>query len=166
MIFSILFSLCSFFSPVFLGDHQALLRADPAVAVPAGLGPSAGAQGLSPAGNVTVNASSSEWSDPALAAGQPVGGGVMAYAPLFLMLGVMYVLVLRPQQKKAAELQKMLKGLKAGDEVVTSSGLIGKIHAINDASTVVTLEIAHQVRVKLLKSQVAQIVKGEIKELS
>lgn len=87
----------------------------------------------------------------------------MAFLPFILMFGVIYFLMIRPQQKKAKEQQSMLGALKHGDEVVTTSGLLGKVTGITDR--VVTLEVADDVRVKMLKSQVAQVVKGSVKDL-
>lgn len=91
-------------------------------------------------------------------------GGIMAFAPFILMFGVLYFLVLRPQQKKMKEQQSMITALKHGDEIVTNSGILGKITGITDK--VVTLEVADNVRVKMLKSQVSQVVKGSIKDLA
>lgn len=91
-------------------------------------------------------------------------GGLMAFAPFLLMFGVLYFLVLRPQQKKMKEQQEMISNLKHGDEVVTASGILGKVTGITDK--VVTVEVADNVRVKMLKSQVSQVVKGSIKDLA
>lgn len=91
-------------------------------------------------------------------------GGILAFAPFILMFGVLYLLVLRPQQKKVKEQQALLSSLKHGDEVITTSGMLGKVTGITDK--VVTLEVADEVRVKMLKSQVSQIVKGQIKDLA
>jgi preprotein translocase subunit YajC len=97
----------------------------------------------------------------AQAAQQP--GGFMAFVPFVLMFAVLYFLVLRPQQKKLKEQQAMLAALKHGDEVVTASGLLGKVTGITDK--VVTLEVADDVRVKMLKNQVTQVIKGSVKDL-
>jgi preprotein translocase subunit YajC len=91
-------------------------------------------------------------------------GGIMAFAPFLLMFGVMYFLVLRPQQKKLKEQQEMISALKQGDEVVTASGLLGKVTGMTEK--VITVEIAQDVRVKMLKSQVSQVIKGSIKDLA
>jgi len=80
--------------------------------------------------------------------------------PILLMFGVLYFLMIRPQQKKAKEQQAMLGALKHGDEIVTGAGIIGKITGITDK--VVTIEIADNVKMKVLKGQITQIVKGQI----
>ncbi len=91
-------------------------------------------------------------------------GGLMAFAPFILMFVVLYFLVLRPQQKKIKEQQNMLGSLKHGDDVITASGLLGKVTGITEK--VVTLEVADNVRVKMLKNQVTQVVKGSFKDLA
>ena len=80
------------------------------------------------------------------------------------MFGVLYFLVLRPQQKKIKEQQTMLSTLKHGDEIVTTSGILGKVTGITEK--VVTVEVADNVRVKMMKSQVSQVVKGSVKDLA
>jgi len=84
--------------------------------------------------------------------------------PFVIMLGVMYFLMIRPQQKKMKEHQGMIGALKNGDEVITSSGIIGTIQGMSEK--VVTLEISKNVQIKILKSQVNQVVKGQIQELN
>ena len=83
---------------------------------------------------------------------------------LVLMMGLLYFMMIRPQQKRMKEHQSMLGAMKTGDEVVTNSGILGKIAGMNDK--VVTLEVAEKVQLKMLKSQIAQIRKGELKDLS
>lgn len=102
-------------------------------------------------------------SAPAASAGASGPGGLMGFAPFILMFVVLYFLVLRPQQKKIKEQQSMLSSLKHGDDVVTASGLLGKVTGITEK--VVTLEVADNVRVKMLKSQVSQVVKGQLKDV-
>ncbi len=90
------------------------------------------------------------------APGGPGGGAGCAAAqilPLVLMFAVIYFLLIRPQQKQAKQHQTLLTGLKKGDEVVTQGGLVGRIHAVTDR--IVTLEVARDVRVRVLKQQVA-----------
>ena len=58
----------------------------------------------------------------------------------------------------------MLGQLKQGDEVITTSGILGTVRGLTEK--VVTLEIADDVKIKILKSQVSQVVKGQIKDLT
>lgn len=89
------------------------------------------------------------------AAGDAAGGapqGVMQMVPLVLIFAVFYFLLIRPQQKRAKEQQEMIKALKKGDAVVTSGGLHGVITGLTD--TVITLEIADNVRVKVSRAHI------------
>jgi preprotein translocase subunit YajC len=85
--------------------------------------------------------------------------------PLLMVLAfmaLMYLVIFRPQQKKAKEHQALLAKLAAGDEVVTSGGILGRITEVGD--TFVTLEVADGVRVKVQKFQVTQLMpKGSLK---
>lgn len=121
-----------------------------------------------PAGSQVADAAASAASSSgqAAAAGQPGQPGLMGMLfPFLMMFGVIYFLMIRPQQKKFKEQQAMLTQLKHGDEVVTSAGLLGTIRGITDK--VVTLELDEDVRVKVLKSTVAQVLKGQqVKDLA
>jgi preprotein translocase subunit YajC len=78
-------------------------------------------------------------------------------APMAMILGVFYFLLIRPQQQKAKEHEDFVKGLKKGDLVVTSSGLYGRIVDIKEDD--VTLEIAPNVRVRYERTKIAGAVK-------
>ena len=85
---------------------------------------------------------------------QADGPGLLGSAvPFLLIFGVMYFLIIRPQQKQAKEQQSFLAQLKKGDEVVLQSGLFGRIAAVGDAD--LTVEIAPNVKVRVLKTAVA-----------
>jgi len=100
--------------------------------------------------------------DTAYALGAPGGGGSPGGADpgFFIMMAVLfaifYFLIIRPQQKKQKELKKMLTSLNYGDLVLTSGGLQGKITGLTD--TVVTLEVADKVRVKVSRSFIISIL--------
>lgn len=72
---------------------------------------------------------------------------------LVLMFVVFYFLLIRPQQKKTKALREMLGALKAGDQIVTSGGIYGRITGISDQTLVI--EIAPQVRIKVQRASVA-----------
>jgi preprotein translocase subunit YajC len=84
------------------------------------------------------------------------GGGFGAMVPLLLMFAIFYFLLIRPQQTKQKKHRELLSSLARGDMVVTVGGLHGKITGITD--TMVTLEIAEKVRVKVGRSYVAGMV--------
>ena len=54
--------------------------------------------------------------------------------PMLLIIGVFYMLLIRPQQKRQKELQQTISQLKAGDRVVTTGGVIGTITTVSDTS--------------------------------
>ena len=61
-------------------------------------------------------------------------GGLVQLLPILLIIGVFYVLLIRPQQKRQRELQETISQLKAGDRVVTNGGIIGVITNVRDTS--------------------------------
>lgn len=90
----------------------------------------------------------------AYAAGGATGGagGIASFIPLILIFGVFYFMLIRPQQKQAKLQQAFLDELKTGNKVVTKGGIHGTITGITD--TVVTLEIADKVRIKVSRSSI------------
>jgi preprotein translocase subunit YajC len=72
---------------------------------------------------------------------------------MVLIIGVMYLIVLRPQMRKQKEVQRMLSELKKGDDVVTTGGIVGRISGIKDDE--VTLQVQEGVRLRVLRSAVA-----------
>lgn len=90
------------------------------------------------------------------------GGGMGQILILVVFVVVFYFLLIRPQQKRAKEHAAMLSKIGAGDEVVTSGGILGRIHEIND--NFVTVEIADGVRIKVQRAQITSLVpKGTYK---
>jgi preprotein translocase subunit YajC len=99
-----------------------------------------------------------------LAFAQMAGGGgapsaLINFAPLILVFVVFYMLLIRPQQKKAKDHQAMLGQLKKNDEVMTSGGIYGKVVALTE--TIVTLEVAPNVRIRVHRPQISDIVTGD-----
>ncbi|HPX62020.1 MAG TPA: preprotein translocase subunit YajC [Deltaproteobacteria bacterium] len=78
------------------------------------------------------------------------------FVPLILMFAIFYFLLIRPQQKKAKEHKALMADLKKGDNVLTASGIYGKIVSVEDSQ--VNLEIANGVVIKLVKEHVAAVV--------
>ncbi|HZJ44599.1 MAG TPA: preprotein translocase subunit YajC [Pyrinomonadaceae bacterium] len=75
-------------------------------------------------------------------------GALGQFLPVILIIGVFYVLLIRPQQKRQRELQETISNLKVGDRVVTSGGIKGRITTVRDSSFVIisaeksTLEVS------------------------
>ena len=82
--------------------------------------------------------------------------------PIGIMLFLFYFMLLRPQAKRSKEQQTLLKSIKKGDDVLTSSGVFGKITGLTD--TVVTLEVSEGVRIKMLRSNVVGLSDAHLKE--
>jgi preprotein translocase subunit YajC len=61
-------------------------------------------------------------------------GGFGFLLPMILVFGVFYLLLIRPQQRKQRQLQATIAELKAGDKVVTTGGIVGKITEVRDTS--------------------------------
>ncbi|MBN2344577.1 MAG: preprotein translocase subunit YajC [Deltaproteobacteria bacterium] len=80
---------------------------------------------------------------------------------IVLMFAVFYLLLIRPQQKKAKEHQKMLDAVGKGAEIVTNGGLIGRVVSVKD--NVLTVELADKVRVRVLRTQVAGLYEAVVK---
>jgi preprotein translocase subunit YajC len=98
----------------------------------------------------------------AYAQGGPGVGGpgpLVTILPFILIFVIMYFMVIRPQQKKSKEHQEMLNKLKRNDEVMTSGGIYGKV--IDLKETVVTLEVAPNVRVRVHRPQISAVLTGE-----
>jgi len=74
------------------------------------------------------------------------------FLPIFLIVGIFYFIVIRPQQKEMQAHQELLAGLLKGDKVVTATGLHGKIAEVREAEVV--LEVADKVRVTFDKTAI------------
>ena len=96
----------------------------------------------------------------AQAAAAPAAGGgpslIMAFAPWLLVFAIFWLLVLRPQQKRAKEMRARLGAVKKGDQVITGGGLLGRVTRVDDDQ--VEVEIAQGVRVKALKSMLTDVI--------
>ena len=74
-----------------------------------------------------------------------------------LIIGIFYMLVFQPQQKKMKEHQNMVNNLAKGDEVVTAGGLIGKVTKIKADSNEVEVELAKDVRVNVVQATISDV---------
>jgi len=103
---------------------------------------------------------SDAWAEAAPAAAQDAG--LMGFLPLIIIFVIFYFLLMRPQMKRAKEHRKMVEALGKNDEVVTSGGILGKVTDVEES--MITVEIAEGVRVKVQKSAVSSILpKGTVK---
>lgn len=84
--------------------------------------------------------------------------GLVQLAPLLFVLVIFYFFLVRPQQKRMAEYQKLVSSLRRGDRIVTSGGIIGTIHKVETSSPDVTVEIADGVRVRVQRNAIAEVL--------
>ena len=90
---------------------------------------------------------------------QAAGGGsaFTSFIPLILIFAIMYFLLIRPQQKKAKDHKAMVAAVRRGDQVVTQGGIIGKVTKVRDEQEI-DIEIAKGVKVRVVKSTLAQVI--------
>jgi preprotein translocase subunit YajC len=93
---------------------------------------------------------------------------LLSFLPLILMFVVLYFLMIRPQMKRAKEHKSLVENLQKNDEVVTTSGVVGKIFQVNN--NYITLEIGSgekNLQVLVQRQAVQTLLpKGTIKEIS
>lgn len=90
---------------------------------------------------------------------QPQAGNpIMSFLPIILMFAIFYFLLIRPQQKKQKEHEAMVKNLKKGDRVVTTGGLIGTIHTLQDDYVVLKTGESDN-KIEVLRSHVSELRK-------
>jgi preprotein translocase subunit YajC len=88
-------------------------------------------------------------------------GALGGFVPMLLIIGVFYMLLIRPQQKRQRELQQTIAQLKAGDRVVTTGGVIGIITTVRDTSFLI--RSADKSIIEISRSAVAGIEEEEKK---
>lgn len=80
--------------------------------------------------------------------------------PTILIIGIMYFLMIRPQQRRLKEHRNMVSAVRRGDTVVTAGGIVGKVTKVEDNE--LQVEIAENVRIKVLRSTISDVRgKGE-----
>jgi preprotein translocase subunit YajC len=93
------------------------------------------------------------------AAAAPAAGPSMLIqlAPFVLIFVVFYFMLIRPQQQRIKAHRDMIANLRRGDVVVTGGGLIGKIVRVAETGDEATVELADNLRVKVLKSTITEV---------
>ena len=101
---------------------------------------------------------------PAFAQGAPGLPGtdtLIQFVPFVLIFVIMWFLIIRPQQRRAKEHADMIKAVRRGDTVVTTGGILGRVTKVTDDPEI-EVEIADGVRVKLVRTMIAEVrTKGE-----
>ena len=102
-------------------------------------------------------------SDAWAQAGGGGGSSMFSLLPLALIFVLFYFLLIRPQQRRAKQHKQMVAAMKAGDEVATNGGLLGRVTDLDD--NCVTLKVATGVNVQVQRHAIAQMIpKGVFKE--
>jgi preprotein translocase subunit YajC len=92
------------------------------------------------------------------------GPGLMSNIILFgSIILIFYFMIIRPQQKRAKERQKLLESVKKGDKIITASGMYGTIAGLDEKT--VLLQIADNVKVKLDRGSIASIISDSAPEI-
>jgi preprotein translocase subunit YajC len=95
---------------------------------------------------------------PILAQATADGGGMIGTIVMFgLIFVIFYFMIIRPQQKRQKERQKMLDALEKGDKILTAGGIYGTVIGIEDK--VVLVQIADNVKVKVERGSVGNVLK-------
>ncbi len=96
--------------------------------------------------------------------GQPAGGELFQIGFLVVLFGLFYFIAIRPQRKRQKEHQEMVSALGKGDEVITSSGMLGKITGLDE--NYVTINVASNVDLKFQRVHInAVLPKGTLKSV-
>ncbi|QCS24548.1 preprotein translocase subunit YajC [Rickettsia parkeri] len=77
--------------------------------------------------------------------------------PMVLIFAVFYFLLLRPQETRRKEREKLVSDVKKGEEVLTNSGIYGIVTKVSENDNNIEIEIAKDVRIKVLKSTIIDI---------
>ncbi|PYT74492.1 MAG: preprotein translocase subunit YajC [Acidobacteria bacterium] len=86
------------------------------------------------------------------------GGGFSTFLiPLALMFGIMYLMVILPQQRQRKKTQAMLAALKTGDKVITGSGIYGTISGIDGDAVIMKISSEPQVKIRVARAAIAQV---------
>jgi preprotein translocase subunit YajC len=92
----------------------------------------------------------------AQAGGAPPGFDLISLLPLVLIFVVFYFLLIRPQQKKMKAHRELIAGIKRGDKVLTSGGIIGSVVKVDEGELLV--EIAKDVRVRVARGTISDLL--------
>lgn len=98
------------------------------------------------------------------AASAAPGSDLMSFLPMIFIFVLFYFMLIRPQMKQAKEQKAMIEALKAGDEVATAGGVIGKVTKVSDAY--ISIEIAANTVINVQKHTVQTMLPpGTIKSI-
>ena len=91
------------------------------------------------------------------------GQGLAQFIPLILIFVIFYFFLIRPQQKRVKEHRAMVNGLKRGDEVITSGGIIGTVDRVMEDDRIEVI-IGEGTKVQIIRSTITSLLKKEDKK--
>ena len=91
------------------------------------------------------------------------GQGISQFIPLILIFIIFYFFLIRPQQKRVKDHKTMVEGLKRGDEVITSGGIIGTVERVMEDDRIEVL-IGESTKVQIIRSTITSLLKKEVKK--
>ncbi|HDQ45688.1 MAG TPA: preprotein translocase subunit YajC [bacterium] len=90
---------------------------------------------------------------------QQQGNPLLSFLPLFVIIAIMYLFLMRPQAKKQKEHRQMLQTLEKGDKILTTGGIVGEIVGIREKEDMLIVRIADNVKVDMVRGAVAQVLR-------
>ena len=103
-------------------------------------------------------------SDAMAADAGPQGGGLQLIIMMAIFFGIMYFMIIRPQQKRAKEHKALIESITKGDEVIAGGGIIGKVTNVGD--NFIEMSVSDNTTIKVQRQAVAQVMpKGTMKNL-
>lgn len=88
----------------------------------------------------------------------PAGSGLIGLLPIVLIFVIGYYVMIRPQMRRQKDQQRLISALKTGDDVITASGIHGRITNVKE--TTVIVKVADNVKLEMEKSAVTNVVKA------
>ena len=90
----------------------------------------------------------------------------MSFLPLIIIMLLMYMFLIRPQQKRVKEQQALVRSLAAGSEVLLNSGIHGVVKEVEEESGIIWLEVAQDLELKVLRTAVERKFQTDLDESS
>lgn len=94
-----------------------------------------------------------------IAQAQAAPSALFQFAPIILVFGIFYFLLIAPMRKKQKALSALVDNLKRGDKVITNGGIFGEVAGVE--GNIVYLKVADTVKLKIAKSAIAGLEGGE-----
>ena len=88
----------------------------------------------------------------------------MSFLPLIVIMLLMYLFLIRPQQKRVKDQQALVRSLAPGDEVLLNSGIHGVVKEVEEESGVIWLEVAQDLELKVLRTAVERKFQTDLGE--